>query len=203
MLAGPVLAPGQGQLHLGQPVEQRPFGAARQHPPRGVQGFRRPGDHLQERRTVAFQLFRPHSGDPGHLVQRRGLLLGHLDQRAVCKDDIGRDILRLGQRPAARLQCRQEARVLIRHLHPHGVTVARGVHGVLSQGHRRLAPQDGARGIGHPQGAVPVGVGAHQIAAQHLAKHRPPGGFRQVAAHGKGGKLVVPAFAHLGRGVAG
>ena len=64
-----------------------------------IAGLRRAGDHLKKRPAIAFQLFRADPGDAGHLVQRRGSLFRHFDQRAVSKDHIGRNRGRLGQRP--------------------------------------------------------------------------------------------------------
>ena len=105
MLAGAVRPARQFQLHLGQPVMQLPGIAPGQFAPRRVHALRgRAGDHRQKGRAIAFQLFRPNPGDAHHLVPRLWPPLGHLDQGAVGKHDIGRHLLRLGQLAPPRLE---------------------------------------------------------------------------------------------------
>jgi hypothetical protein len=78
-------------------------------------GLRLAGDDLEESRAVAFELGRADAGDARHLVEALRPGLGHLDQRAVGEDDVGRHARGLGQRAALGLQRRQKRRVLLRH----------------------------------------------------------------------------------------
>ena len=72
------------------------------------------GDHLKEGRTIAFQFLGPHAPDPRHVIQRHGPGLGHLDQRPIIEDDVGRHAGRFSKRSPLGLQGRQKRRVLLR-----------------------------------------------------------------------------------------
>ena len=161
------------------------------------------GDHPQKGGTEAFQLFRTNPRDLRHLVQAGGPPFGHLDQGPVRKHDIGGHACRFGQRAALCLKRRQKRRILVRDQRPHDGLGSGRLNRVAPQRDAGLAAQDRACGIGHAQRAVPVRVGADQIAAHHLAEDGPPGRFRQIASDGEGGQLIMAAFLHLGRQRAG
>jgi hypothetical protein len=98
----------------------------------------------EERPPIAFQLLRADAGDPGHLVQRHGPLLGHLDQRAVGEDDIGGHGRRLGQRAALGLQRRQSSGASSSATMVRMAGLGRGRTTVsLRSSHRRLARRTG------------------------------------------------------------
>ena len=163
-----------------------------------MQLFRRAGDHRQELGAVAFQLFRADPTDARHLVQRGGPLFGHLDQGAVVEDDIGGNRGRLGQGAALGLERRQQRRVLVRHQRLDRRSAGGGFRQhVLAQPDLGLAAQDRPRGLGHAQGAMAFGIGAHQVMAHHLPEHRLPLAAVIFGADAKGRQFVMAAGADL------
>ena len=197
-LFGAVCAAQQLCLHLQQPVIDRGTIA-----PRQLAAFRmhrlRLGsiDLCQKDRAVAFQLFGTNPGDPCHLVQGARAAFGHFDQGAVGKDHIGGHPRRLCQRPATGLELRQQRFIFGMHQRLGFWSRRYRLQGIAAQFNRLFAAQDWPRRLGHPQGTVAFRVWPHQIAAHHLAKHRAPHLFRQVAASGKGGQPFVPPLPDL------
>ena len=170
------------QLLLGrvQPLIQRAMPGRGQLDARRMRGrFFLPGDHRQKAGAETLQLGRANAGDGGEIVQRGGAALGHLDQRAVVEDNIGRHLGGLRQFTAMGLQRCQHRRVIVRY-----------------QG-ARLGP------AGHAQRAIAIPVRAHQITAHHLPEHRLPGRALQVLTNREGWQKIVAALAHLVGGVAG
>ncbi len=152
------------------------------------------GDNAQEFLTIAFQLFRTNAIHARHLIQRARAGLGHLDQGAVGKDHIGRHARRLGQRPALGLKRRKQRRVLFidRGADDHGRP---GTTDQITAQRDTLFPaQHGMGGGGNGQPAMALGVGADQVAAQHLANDRLPLRLRQVATDTKCRQPIMAAL---------
>ena len=61
-------------------------------------------DHAQEALAIGFELFRSDTGEPAQFAERAGARAGHLAQRRIVEDDIGRHLRFLGQFLAQRAQ---------------------------------------------------------------------------------------------------
>ena len=191
-LAGAILAAGQRDLRLLQPVEQAAARTARQLAPRGVQiGRRRAIDDRKERIPVFFQLFRPHPVETGKFIQRCRPQAGHLDQCAVGKHHIGRCLHRLGQFTALCLERGKQRLVLFGNQREGGGTGRGCLDGVAAQLDLLFVAQDRAGGLCHAQGTVARGVGADQVIAHHLAEYGLPFALAQIRPHAKGGQAIM------------
>ncbi len=172
----------------------------RQLPSHRMRGrFHLAGDDLQKRRAIAVELLGAHAVDDGHLIQRRGPRLGHLDQCAVGENDIGRHPRRLGQRPPFRFQSRKKRRILVRNHCPDLRTSGCLGNSVLAKPDAFLAPQDRAGGVGQPERTVPLGVGPHQIVPHHLPENRGPLPPVDIAANPERRQPVVASGANFVR----
>ncbi len=153
-------------------------------------------DHFEEGRAVALELRGADARDPRHRVKVVRPPLGHLDQRAVGEDHVGRHPLRLGQRAPLRLQRRQQGRVLLGH-HLRRRRPFRRRHRVAAQRHALLALQHRPRRLGHPERAVPLGIGPHEVAPHHLPQDRLPLLRTVGLSHAEGRQPVMAPRAHL------
>ena len=54
-------------------------------------------DHTEEALAIGFELFRSDTGEPAQFAERAGARAGHLAQRRIVEDDIGRHLRFLGQ----------------------------------------------------------------------------------------------------------
>src|ERR1019366_9095444 len=65
------------------------------------------GEHPQDLFTVSLELLRADAADARKFVERSRLHLGHLGERGVVEDDVGRQVVRAGDLGAPCLQRRE------------------------------------------------------------------------------------------------